>query len=405
MTEGKRPPPRTPSREPNSEVGIAIVRYLDGREERYHERLRALVDINSGIDNPEGRLACLSHLERHYRLLGFTTERVDRGHGMVHLVGRRPARVANGHQPPRLLIVGHFDTVFDSNTAFLGMSRMGEWVHGPGVGDMKGGLVVAQAALEGLEHAGVLDRLDVVVVHNADEEIGSPTSRDLIEALAADRDLALDFEVGRASGAMVCSRAGIGRYFVQATGRSAHAGMHHAKGRNAIVALARAVDRFAALTDYDLGTTVNVGTVAGGAKRNIVADRAHCELDIRIRLADEGPRIHAAIEAICAELSTDGITVAARGGLGRPPWPRSDTNDTWVQHFLDVAGDLGVGVTAEDTGGGSDANFTAAMGIPTIDALGPVGEGVHTENERIKLHTLVERAKLVAIALRELRVS
>lgn len=391
------------SREPEHAAGNAIVKFLDEREARYTDRLRALVDINSGIDNPAGRLACLAVLERGYRALGFETGRVDRGHGMVHLVARRPARLTNGHKPLALLLLGHFDTVFDSDTTFLGFSRVGEWAHGPGVGDMKGGLIVTLAALQALAHAGKLDGMDVTALHNCDEEIQSPTSRDLVEQHAVGRDLCLDFEVGRSTGAIVRSRAGVGRFFVHATGRAAHAGMHHADGRNAIVAIARAADAIAGLTDYDIGTTTNVGIIRGGAKRNIVPDDAHMEVDVRVREAGEGPRVEAAIAAICERLSSDGVAMTARGGIGRPVWPNGELHDAAVQHFLDVASDLGTPLHAEDTGGGSDANFTAALGVPTIDALGPIGEGVHTHNERIKLHTLVERAKLVAIALAELR--
>ncbi len=392
------------SRERAQLVGNKMIGYLERREQTYVDRLRALVDTNSGIDNADGRLACVAMLERVYKLLGFQCERVNRGHGMIHLVARRPARFHNGHRPPRVLILGHFDTVFDSDTTFLGFSLEGEWAKGPGVGDMKGGLVVAGAMLEALDHVKVLDQLDVIAVHNADEEIQSPTSRELIEELAAGRDVCLDFEVGRKTGAIVASRAGVGRFFVQAEGRAAHAGMHHEEGRNAIVALARAVDKIAQLTDYSIGTTLNVGTIRGGTKRNTVPDSANCEVDCRIRDAAEGPRLETAIAEICTELSGDGITVTARGGIGRPPWRRFEGSDALVQHFLDVATDLNVDLESEDTGGGSDANFTAALGIPTVDALGPVGEGVHTFNERIKLHSVIERAKLVAIALAELRV-
>lgn len=395
----------TLSRERMQLPGNKIVEYLDGREQHYVQRLRDLVDINSGIDNPEGRLQCLGHLERVYKLLGFACERVDKGHGMVHLVARRPARLQNGHPAPRVLLLGHFDTVFDKDTTFLGFSRVGEWAHGPGVGDMKGGLVVAGAALEALDHARLLDALDVVAVHNCDEEIQSPTSRQLIEEACHDRDLCLDFEVGRKSGAIVRSRAGVGRFFVAAEGQSAHAGMHHADGRNAIVALARVIDQIAELTDYETGTTFNVGTIRGGTKRNVVPAEAHCEVDVRVRepaLQDDAVR---AVHDICQRASTDGISITARGGIGRPPWRPGGGSEALADHFLAVAEDLNVPLTAEDTGGGSDANFTAAAGLATLDALGPVGDGAHTHNERIRLHSLVERAKLVAIALAELRVA
>lgn len=393
------------SRERMQLPGNQIIEYLNKREAIYVQRLRALVDVNSGIDNPEGRLQCVAQLERVYKLLGFSCERVDKGHGIVHLVARRPPRRDDGVQALKVLILGHFDTVFDADTTFLGYTTVGHWAQGPGVGDMKGGLVVAAAALEALDHIETLDNLDVVVLHNADEEVQSPTSRELIEACAKDRDVCLDFEVGRKTGAIVKSRAGVGRFFVQANGKAAHAGMHHKDGRNAIVALAKVVAEIAALTDYGTGTTLNVGVIRGGLKRNIVPAEAHCEVDLRLRDPALEAQVIAAVHAICASHTADGVTVQARGGMGRPTWRPGGPSEELADHFLAVAKDLNVPLTAEDTGGGSDANFTAALGIPTLDALGPIGEGVHTHDERIKIHTLIERAKLVAIALGELRIA
>lgn len=382
---------------PEAQAIAGVLAYLDQRADALTERLRTLVDINTGIDNPAGRLRALGKLERFWTGLGFETEHVKRPGELQHLICRRPS--PKGPAAPKVLLLGHIDTVFDASTTFLSFTREGPWARGPGVGDMKGGIVVAQAALEALAHIGRLNDFDWVVVHNADEEVQSPTSRDLIEAAAADRDLCLDFEVGRESGAIVRSRAGVGRYFITVNGRAAHAGMHHREGANAIVALADIVQRVSALTDYRGQTTVNVGVFRGGSKRNVVAEQARCEVDVRIRDEAEGERIDAAIRAICAKTSVPGTKAEVVGGIGRPPWRRFAGSDRLVQHFIDVAADLGVNLHAEDTGGGSDASLVAALGVPTVDGLGPVGAGVHTEQERIQLYTLVERAKLVAAAL------
>ncbi len=373
--------------------------WLEHREPAMIDRLRDLVNTNSGLDNPDGRLACLVAVERVWKMLGFKTERIERPGQMVHMVARRPARVTTDQAAPRVLLLGHVDTVFDRDTAFLSFSRVGSWASGPGVGDMKGGIIVAQTAMQALAHVGRLDEFDIVVVHNADEEVQSPTSRDLIEELAADRDLCLDFEVGRASGAVVRSRAGVGRYFITARGRAAHSGMHHADGANAIVTLAHLVGKLAELTDYERGTTVNVGVFRGGTRRNVVPDEARCAVDLRVRDAAEGERVDKAIRALCEESAVPGVSLEIDGGVGRPPWRRSAGSERLVAHFQAVADDLEIPLGAEDTGGGSDANFVAALGIPCVDGLGPVGEGVHTERERIRIETLRQRAKLVAIAL------
>lgn len=384
------------------QIDAAIIDHLERREPAYLERLRALVDTNSGLDNPAGRLACLEQIERVYKLMGFSTERITRPGDMVHLVARRPATPGagnHGKRPPKVLILGHFDTVYDSTSEFLSFSQQGEWLTGPGVGDMKGGIVVAQAAMEALAAAGQLDAFDWVCCHNADEEIQSPTSRDLIEQLALGRDLCLDFEIGRKTGAVVRSRSGVGRFFVTVRGKAAHAGMNHAAGVNAIVGLAHLIVGLSALTGPARGTTVNVGVVRGGTKRNIVPDEARCEVDVRVQTPEEGERVEAAVRELCSRPPVPNARVEVIGGIGRPPWQRSKACDALIAHFQRVADEFEVPLGAEDTGGGSDANFTAALGIPTIDGLGPVGEHPHTHDERIKRHTVVERAKLVALAL------
>jgi glutamate carboxypeptidase len=175
--------------------------------------------------------------------------------------------------------------------------------------------------------------------------------------------------------------------------------MHHADGANAIVALADVVGRLARLTDYERGTTVNVGVFRGGTRRNVVPDEARCAVDLRVRDAAEGERVDAAIRTLCEQSALPGVALSVDGGIGRPPWRRSPGSERLVAHFQAVADDLEIPLGAEDTGGGSDANFVAALGVPCVDGLGPVGEGVHTDRERIRIETLRQRAKLVAVAL------
>ncbi len=376
-----------------------LIAHLEAREQAYIERLRKLVDQNSGIDNPTGRLACLAMLEQSYKLLGFACERIAKPGDMVHLVARRPALGKTAAQAPKILILGHFDTVYDADTTFLSFTREGEYLRGPGVGDMKGGLVVAQATLEAINSVGRLGEFDWLCVHNADEEVQSPTSRELIEQLAVDRDFCLDFEIGRKTGAVVRSRAGVGRYFISVHGKAAHAGMDHSAGVNAIVGMAKIVEKLASLGDSKRGTTLNVGTIHGGTKRNIVPDLCKIEVDVRVLTTAEGARIDSEVRKICSETPVAGARVDVLGGIGRPPWQRNEACEALIFHFQHIAHAFGIVLGAEDTGGGSDANFTAALGIPTIDGLGPVGEGPHTFEERILTHSIIERAKLVALAV------
>lgn len=373
-----------------------IVFFIDRKETAYLQRLARLVNCNSGIDNPAGRLQILADLQLHYEALGFATERIDRGNGMVHLVARRAAHKANA---PKVLILGHVDTVYDSTSAFQRFGEDGDWLTGPGVGDMKGGLVVAQAAMEALHHVGHLGDFDWLCVHNGDEEVTSPTSRDLIEQCAVGRDLCLDFEIGRKTGAVVRSRSGVGKFFITVRGKSAHSGMDHGQGVNAIVGLSHLIIALAALTDPAKGTTVNVGVVKGGTKRNVVPDEARCEVDVRVQTLDEGERVEAQVRELCSRPPIAGAAVECQGGIGRPPWQGNAACDRLIAHFGQVAAEHGFAFGSEDTGGGSDANFTAALGIASIDGLGPVGENPHTFQERIRRHSVAERAKLVALAL------
>lgn len=376
--------------------GNRIITWIDGQEDRLFTRLRELVDINTGLDNPEGRAKTLDLLQRRYEKLGFVCRRLRHEQGFVHLVAARPSAKPNA---TRVLLVGHVDTVFDSTSTFQTFQREGEWASGPGVGDMKGGLVVTDALLGSLAHIGRLADFDWLVVHNSDEEIGSPTSREIMERLAADRDVCLGFEIGRSSGAVVRSRAGVGAFFVTVRGRAAHAGMSPELGANAIVCAADLIQRIAALADPSQQTSVNIGKIHGGERRNIVAEQCKIEVDVRVRSAAEGERVERELRAICADVQLPGTSAEVFGRMSRPPWSRTPASDQLVRHFQDVAQDLGVTLGAEDTGGGADTNFAGALGVPTIDGLGPVGSGAHTTDERIKLHTVLTRAKLCAIAL------
>ncbi len=391
--------PPTPDGQPTQAErieGSRIISWLDEREDGLIAELRELVDINSGLDNPEGRGKTLDVLQRRYEKLGFTCRRLRHDQGFVHLVAARPGKTADA---TRVLVLGHVDTVFDSDSTFLTFQREGEWASGPGVGGMKGGLVVAQAMLGGLAHVGRLDAFDWVVVHNSDEEIGSPTSHEIIERLAADRDVCLGFEIGRPSGAVVRSRAGVGVFFVTVRGRAAHAGMDPHLGASAILCAADLATRIAALADATLNTSVNIGKITGGTRRNIVAESCRLEIDVRARSAAEAERVEAGLRAICADVHVAGTSADVFGRMSRPPWRRTAASDALVRHFQDVAKDLGVTLEAEDTGGGADTNFAGSLGIPTIDGLGPVGQGAHTHDERILLHSLITRAKLCAISL------
>ncbi len=381
----------------------AIVAWLDGRLGTMVEELRALVAISTGPSEVAGRREAIALLAHRWRRMGLSAEIIEAAGGLCHLLVHRKADVADA---PRVLLLGHVDTVFDEASGFVGLSRAGDLIGGPGVADMKGGLVVAAAAVEALGRAGKLGAFDWQVLITTDEEIGSPTSRAIVERLAHGRDIVLCFEPGRGDFAVVTSRAGVGAFSFVVHGQASHAGAQPDAGRNAIHAAADLIRRLQGLADASRGTTVSVGTISGGSARNVVAETCRLEVDARAWEPQEAERVSRGIAEAVAEVQAEaGVRVEQRGRFHRPPWPRNAACDGLHEHFARVAKDLGLALPAVSSAGGSDASLTAAVGVATLDGLGPVGSGFHSTREQIEHHTLAERAKLVALALLRYRAS
>ena len=375
---------------------------------RADERMRfleQLVRINSGSANLAGIEAVGDLVKPAFDALGFTTRwhLPVKGHQREKpartLVARRKG--AAGATP--IFVTAHLDTVFEPADGFEGFRVDGDRAIGPGIVDCKGGVVAILAALDALAAEGMLDRVDCRVVLGGDEETGSFESRDVIEQEATGSAFSLVFEGGRPSGDIVRYRAGNGGYDVKAIGRAAHAGNAHPDGINAIEILSAAVLALQKLTDYPRGITVNAGTIRGGTKRNIVPAEAACAVDVRYAHASDGPAFDAAVRAVASVATPFKGTLEITGGLNRPPYPEADGKiaalaDRWIA----AAADLGLTMSAGPTGGGSDGNWTAAMGIPTLDGLGPVGGKYHTVGEYLVVKTLPERAALAAIGIARL---
>jgi len=298
------------------------------------------------------------------------------------------------------LLLCHLDTVWPVGTLAERPWRVeGEQAFGPGVYDDKASAAIILAALEGLRALGLAPRHPVTVLFNSDEEVGSPSSRPLIEAEAARARVVFCVEPARPDGALKVWRKGTGRYTVTALGRAAHAGADHEKGVNAIEELAHQVLRLQGMTDYGAGTTVNVGRIEGGTRANIVPDRAQVRVDVRVKTMAEWERISAAIAALQPVLP--GARLVVEGGMSRPPMEASPVTLEPFWRAQEIAAGLGLTLTADGTGGASDANFTAAMGIPTLDGLGALGDGAHSVDEYIFIPSLTERAALLAALLVE----
>jgi glutamate carboxypeptidase len=296
------------------------------------------------------------------------------------------------------LLLCHLDTVWPVGTLAERPWRVeGERAFGPGCLDDKASAVIILEALKGLRNLGLAPSRPVTVLFNSDEEVGSRSSRALIEAEAARVGVVFCVEPARPDGSLKVRRKGAALYAITALGRAAHAGGDHERGVNAIEELAHQVLRLQGMTDYGVGTTVNVGWVQGGTRSNIVPDRARARVDVRMRTAAEGERMAAAIEGLQPVLPGAHLTV--EGGLSRPPMEESPVTLEPFRRAQEIGADLGLMLTASGSGGASDSNFTAALGVPTLDGLGAVGNGAHSPDEYVLISSLSERAALMSALL------
>jgi glutamate carboxypeptidase len=297
-----------------------------------------------------------------------------------------------------ILILCHMDTVFPLGTINITPYREeGEKIFGPGTLDMKAGIVIALAAIEKAQMFG-LNR-PVTLLCTSDEEIGSHTSRELIESLAKESALVLVMEGALLDGSLKTWRKGVGEFWVKTKGRAAHSGGDHQAGRNAIEEMAHQVIAIQKLTDYSKQTTLNVGVIQGGTVSNVVPEDAVIQVDVHVMQPGEWERLESEMNKLKPVL--DGTSIEITGGLNRPPMPFDENMKATFEKAKSIAADIGVTLTAGGTGGASDGNFVAPLGIPLLDGMGAVGEGYHSEREYIFADSIEQKAKLIAALIRE----
>lgn len=354
------------------------------------EELAGLVELNSFTGNIEGCRAVEQQLTELFRIDGLVLNTLDNPGGRQgpHLVVHTTAPGAP------VGLIGHLDTVFPPGT-FEGYRADGTLRRGPGVLDMKGGLVVVAFALRALAEGGILPSIPLRLVVVSDEEIGSPEGRGVIEEQLRAAQAALVFEAGRARDALITCRKGTGSVRAVASGKKAHAGNLHHEGVNAVWALACFVDLAQRRTNYGEGCTINVGRFSGGEVANTVPDHAEALVDLRYTTLDQGLQLMADLREAArqAEAQVPGARVELQGGLGRRPMQRSEGNVRLLQRY--ALGAQAEGLGGEESpllGGGSDACTTSAMGIASLDGLGPRGKGFHTPDEQIEVATLIPKA-------------
>lgn len=359
------------------------------------EGVRAWVEIESPSDEPAHVNRMMDAAEAEYRAFGAAVERVPGREGRGdHLVVRAPW---NRDLPdvPGVLLISHLDTVHPLGTLAgrLPYRVEGDEAYGPGIYDMKACCYVAMHAVRHLARLGRATPLPVVHLIVSDEEVGSPTSRALIEALAERAKHVLVTEPARDGGKIVVARKGTAMFRLEAWGRPSHAGTRPQDGRSAIRELAHQILELKAMNDPDRGITVNVGVIGGGTKPNVVAEHAWAEIDMRVPTIEAGEEMVARIHALRPR--DPDVRLSVEGGMNRPPYETTPATRALFEHARRCAAEVGIeDLQGVSTGGGSDGNFTAAT-RPTLDGLGVDGHGAHTMEERIKVSSLVPRTRLL----------
>jgi glutamate carboxypeptidase len=369
-----------------------------GHYDGYVDALRAMVNVDCGSYTPEGVNAIADLCQARFEAAGWTVERRshDPAAGERRLGDLVTGRLT-GAGGPRVLMIGHTDTVFDPGTvAERPFAIDGDRATGPGVSDMKGGLLLGFVAVEVLQEAGFDGFGSITYVCNPDEEVGSPWSRDAIRAEAANADVAFVLEGARENGDIVSSRKGVSDYTIEIVGRAAHAGVEPERGRSAILEAAHKAVALQALNGRWPGVTVNVGVIHGGTRPNVVAERCVIEVDVRSPQEETFREAEAAVEAIARAHTVPDIEVNVIGGGWHRPMEKKEGGARLAELATRVAADLGFELKDAATGGASDANTTAAAGVPTLDGLGPIGGDDHGPSEWLDLTSVVPRIALLA---------
>lgn len=370
-----------------------ILSYIQARQPELVALIRQFVECESPSDSP-------SAVDRFVELVSDTAapfariRTVQGGAFGKHLLCEMslPGRRKTG----QVLALGHSDTVWPLGAlATMPFREADGRLWGPGVLDMKSGIAFFLFAARAMRELEIPAPSKVLLQINSDEEVGSESSRALTEKNAAKSKAVLVLEPGTGlDGKLKTARKGVGDYTITVHGRASHAGVDFGAGASAILELARQIDRVATFTDLKRGITVNPGVLSGGTRSNVVAAEARVEVDIRVMKLKDAPALDRKFRSL--KPVDRRCTIEVTGGLNRPPMERSAGITQLFRTAQKLARELGVELAESMTGGGSDGNFTAALGVPTLDGLGAVGEGAHAPNESILVERIADRAALIA---------
>lgn len=376
----------------------ALLAFSQGRSNAFATDLRDMVDIDCGSYTPEGVNVIADRCEGRFADGGWLVERRvhEPAEGDPQL-GDLVIGTLRGAGGPRVLLIGHTDTVFDEGTAAARPFRVdGDIAYGPGTSDMKGGLLAGFEAVEALQHLGFDGFGSITYVCNPDEEIGSPFSGPVIRELAARSDVAFVLECAREGGEVVSARKGITDATIRVTGRAAHAGVEPERGASAVLAAAHLTVALHALNGRWPGVTVNVGVVRGGTRSNVVPDQAVLEVDLRAPDEASMAEAEAACRETCMSEPVPGVEVVVDEHGWHRPMEKTGRSAALADLAIVTAKELGLEITDVATGGASDANTTSAAGVPTLDGLGPVGGDSHAAGEWLDLSSVPSRVALLA---------
>ena len=363
--------------------------------------LRRLVLTESPSQNKKAVDRVGEIIQNHAKSLGGQVEIIPNESAGNHVLARfHPFRSSNDTKNVKdILILCHMDTVYPEGTlAHMPYHELNGRILGPGVADMKAGAVIGLSAIQLLQEENKFPPNPISVLFTSDEENGSQTSRKLIESLAGNSRLVLVLEPGMPDGSIKTWRKGVGEFHIVAHGQAAHAGGDHEKGRNAIEEISHQVLAIQKLTNYEKETTLNVGLVHGGSVVNVVPDLAWMDVDLRVMQPGEAERITDVIHDLRPVL--EGTSIEVSGNLNRPPMPFNQLMKDTYEKAREIAAGVGINLTASGTGGASDGNFVAPLGIPLLDGLGAIGGDYHSENEYIIKDSLISRTRLVTSIMR-----
>ena len=389
---------------PETAIALAAGEFAMGHLPEMISTLRGLAEMETPTSDKAALDRCGEHLAGHFERLGgrvkFHRQRHAGNHLEVNFSAVRSAKRSRpggaGLDSLPILLLGHFDTVWDLGTlAKMPFRLEAGRAWGPGVLDMKSGITMIMFALAALHAFQGGPRRPVTILLTTDEEVGSLTSRSLVESVARRSRAVLVCEPSQGlEGAVKTWRKGVGDYTIRVTGKAAHSGVDFEKGASAIVELARQITLVASFTDLQRGVTVNPGVIHGGTRTNVIAAEASAAVDVRIKKTGDAAYLEKKFRALRA--FDRGCRLEISGGVNRPPMERSEKVLRLYREARRVAATMGFALKEMGTGGGSDGNFTAALGIPTLDGLGGVGEGAHALNESIVLAELPRRTALLA---------